>query len=903
MKALAQRLNEDSCDTSAILHGRRKRKGHPLHDFREKLLQKWPTIQDAFVAIDSYLSKVTKEMNLQEWAAAMTNLGLASMQDARVIYELLDENKDGDVTLEEFHWGIETVAPVLCMETLRKRLLCLGFPSMMTALSAMHGPGQDMTMLPLSFERFSEYLSRAWVIQPEEGTKHRAIFNSIRNPNDPSQTVTLSELLCGLAGVAPPLVLEDLATALKPSGRLAELKEALGVSNEQEEVSADKWQRILKKMFHFSEIDCKKLLPMMDVDGIDGISVSELKSVLMFAEPTISLEGCRKRVQQGYRSIETVLHTMVDESPDFAEDSKFGKEELQILLESVDGVEMWEMAPVVNFLSGDSVNGISIGGFLKGLRLFAPCCVLEALRMQLLQQGMLTFKEVPNHRAPLDRDGFVASLKRVGVELSTDETSAIFELLDIRSSGVVTISELIALLQCSRPKCRQWRPERELQRQAAFAVHKDFAPIQNGLKELKHGIRVALQEAEEADEQCEDGGLETRSLGNGGWGGSKEGSLGLLVLLPFILFSSLLAISSFTFELFPGLTWAVAMLYLGVSLLFIVVRQSRDGPRFWFHTGSLCFVATILACTCGLWNSKKSCALYWAYEGQRSYEGLAATDRATSYLDAGKLTFRDDVVVDFDRASSHREGSELLCIAPLVNKNAGNEGLIQFWAAGRSCCEEVFNCGDSRRGAKGGLVFLEDALFSGALGQLRAAAKAAETQHPGLRGSPDALFVQQHYWRSGVIFVGCASIVYFVLCVLVGFALHWGVSAPSLPSVAKAAAAKLAAKTLTSSSSAPELRRGKAAPAAPFARRTFQRITSTLSRVPEHENGSKIGEIREELDGYFESHERFVGDHEQLLLQPVPKARNPHSMARGESCDCEADSLAYGAAGSSDRTW
>jgi hypothetical protein len=32
------------------------------------------------------------------------------------------------------------------------------------------------------------------------------------------------------------------------------------------------------------------------------------------------------------------------------------------------------------------------------------------------------------------------------------------------------------------------------------------------------------------------------------------------------------AISSFTFELFPGLTWAVAMLYLGVSLLFIVVR-------------------------------------------------------------------------------------------------------------------------------------------------------------------------------------------------------------------------------------------------------------------------------------------------------------------------------------------
>jgi len=58
-----------------------------------------------------------------------------------------------------------------------------------------------------------------------------------------------------------------------------------------------------------------------------------------------------------------------------------------------------------------------------------------------------------------------------------------------------------------------------------------------------------------------------------------------------------------------------------------------------------------------------------------------------------------------------------------------------------------------------------------------------------------------------------------------------------------------------------------------------------------------------------ESHERFVGDHEQLLLQPVPKAWNRHSMAQHGTAWhgwyvwdlCEADSLAYGAAGSSGR--
>ncbi|CAK9036610.1 unnamed protein product [Durusdinium trenchii] len=701
-----------------VTHGK-KRKGHPLHDFREKLLKKWPTIQDAFSAIDSYLSKVTKPMNLQEWATTLSNLGLASQADGRVIYELLDENKDGDLTLEEFHWGIETVAPVLCMETLRKRLLCLGFPSMTMALSAMHGPGQDLTMLPLSLERFAECLCRAWIIQPEE---HKAIFEAIRNPNEPSNTVTLSELLCGLAGVSPPLVLEDLATALRPRGRLAALKDALGVSDEQEEVSAEHWRRTLGKLFHFNDVETSKLLPMMDVDGIDGISMEELQSVLVFAEPSMFVEGSRKKVQQGYRSIESALQNIINES-DLRDDSKFGKEELELLLESVEGVEMWEMAPVVSFVSGSSGIGVSISGFLKGLRLFAPCCVLEALRMQLITKGMSAFKQVPNHRMPLDREAFAASLKQAEIKLSEEETLAIFDLLDVRSSDVVTISELVALLQCSRPKGRPWRAPTELKQQVAFNVHQDIAPIQSGLQELKQGIRVALKEAKEVELEAQ--GLRFTKIGR------------CFAALPFAHFLDL--------------------------------------------PGSLCFIATVLACACGLWNYSRNIYKYWAYEGQSSYSDLAASDRATSFLDAGKLAFRDDVIVDFEHATGYREGTELLCVAPLVSK-AATQGTVEFWAAGRRCCEDGdFNCGDAKRGAKAGLVFLEDALFSdNGVELFRAAAKAAEAQH-GLRGSDDALFVfltaspsqvQHHYWSHGVMFMVCASLVYFPVCVLLGFALH-----------------------------------------------------------------------------------------------------------------------------------
>jgi len=470
----------------------RRPKAHPLLDFRKRLLSKWPTIQEAFAAIDSYLSKVTRPMNLQEWANTLSNLGLANLQDARVIYELLDENKDGEITLQEFHWGIETVAPVTCLESLRKRLLCVGFPSMCLALSVMHGGREDTSMHPLTFEKFSACLCRVYVIQPKE---HRAIFDALRDPNDTTCTVTLSELLCGLAAVSPPLVLEELALLFLRHGgidkALAAIQEAVG---SDDDMSKEQLQRTLSKLFGFTPAETAKLLPMVDVDGVEGVSVAELKSALLFAEPALSCEGSRKKVQQGYRSIHAYLHNFASES-EFNLNSQFRREELEHLLESVEGVEAAEMSPVVAFVSrASSVTGMSIDGFLKALRLFAPCCVLEDLRMQLWSSGVgSAFQKVPNRRVPLDRKSFAETLLKVGAQLSDEGIAAVFELLDIRCSGVVTISELIALMQCSQPKSRMWREPQELELQVALQVRQDFAPILGSLQELKQGIRIARE--------------------------------------------------------------------------------------------------------------------------------------------------------------------------------------------------------------------------------------------------------------------------------------------------------------------------------------------------------------------------------------------------------------------------
>ena len=80
---------------------------------------------------------------------------------------------------------------------------------------------------------------------------------------------------------------------------------------------------------------------------------------------------------------------------------------------------------------------------------------------------------------------------------------------------MVTISELIALLQCSRPKGRAYRRPQELRQQVAYDVHQDLAGIQQELLELKQGIRVAHKQVmcvEESREVPQEGpkGWETR---------------------------------------------------------------------------------------------------------------------------------------------------------------------------------------------------------------------------------------------------------------------------------------------------------------------------------------------------------------------------------------------------------
>merc|ERR1719326_2189790 len=119
-----------------------------------------------------------KQLSNKEWNLILFQAGLANYREARLLFEVMDANKDANLTMLEFHVGIESIAPVTSLETLRKRLLCVGFTSMLQAIVHMYGGGDDTTSRPLTFIEFSEALRRACISEPVE---HRAVFEAVRS--------------------------------------------------------------------------------------------------------------------------------------------------------------------------------------------------------------------------------------------------------------------------------------------------------------------------------------------------------------------------------------------------------------------------------------------------------------------------------------------------------------------------------------------------------------------------------------------------------------------------------------------------------------------------------------------------------------------------------------------------
>jgi len=252
-------------------------------------------------------------------------------------------------------------------------------------------------------------------------------------------------------------------------------------------------------------------------------------------------------------------------------------------------------------------------------------------------------------------------------------------------------------------------------------------------------------------------------------------SLGLLISVPLGIFTVLTVLFAFAFHRASSVVWVIVGLSFGLSLVFMAVRPTREGPRYWFNLGFLCLVATSVAVACGNVNWKRNFSRYWAYDGQRTYTNVLPNEAALSHLDAGKILFSEDAHIDLASAVGFKD-EKLFCVAPIVGQTTESE--VEYWAAGIGCCGKAgtFDCDDAKmREAHGGLVHLEHT------SNFVKAAKQAQALN-GLVSSEDALFVQwvenpdqaqKVYWHRGVTFAVGGIIIYVVFALLCGCMLHF----------------------------------------------------------------------------------------------------------------------------------
>lgn len=252
-------------------------------------------------------------------------------------------------------------------------------------------------------------------------------------------------------------------------------------------------------------------------------------------------------------------------------------------------------------------------------------------------------------------------------------------------------------------------------------------------------------------------------------------SLGILVQVPLVVLTLLMVLFAFAYDRAPGVVWAAVALCYGAALVLMAVRQTREGPRYWFNLGFLCVIATTAAIACGLVNWKRHFSVYAAYEGQRSYTNVLPMEPALSHLDAGKIMFSADAYIDVANAVGYTDG-HLYCVAPIMGQSS--QPLVEYWAAGVGCCHKAgsFDCDDAGdRAAKGALVYLDRTAH------FQKAAKQAQALN-GLVAAQDALYVrwvedpdqaQRAYWNKGVAFMIGVIGIYVAFSLLCGCMLHF----------------------------------------------------------------------------------------------------------------------------------
>mmetsp|Transcript_20351 Transcript_20351/g.37012 ORF Transcript_20351/g.37012 Transcript_20351/m.37012 type:complete len:1034 (+) Transcript_20351:25-3126(+) len=462
-----------------------------MMEFRKRFLEKFSTTKEAFETL-AHEFPMEKELSKKELRRVLHRQGVDSTREERdAVFDALDVDRTGHLSMAQFHIAIEAAAPVRTVGDLRRRWLACGYSSMASAVSAMDesGMGSIGRTRRLTLKEFGEALSRVSV---PDVLEHAAIFNIVLDPHDKQGRVSIAELASAVASVSPSLDLEELRDKVTRRYGGA-MDRAYGDLDPKHRGDMDRHTFVggLMRRLGYTEADANKIFRKIDIDGNGDVSREEFATALELSEPTLFHEDLRLRIRQRFRSIQETFKEAFSETTgeDMDQIPALTLERFQELLLPL-GLTEGEIQKLFKLVDLDGNMLLTVKEFLKGIKFFAPSCVLEDLRMHCLQRAQHmtdVFKEV-DRTEQLDRAGFIEVLSELdlvaGVQVDT-----IFDLLDVKNDGHVSIGMLIAALKSGGPGSRLRLPDDERNDRARIEVLGFTSTATRLCNQLKNTVR------------------------------------------------------------------------------------------------------------------------------------------------------------------------------------------------------------------------------------------------------------------------------------------------------------------------------------------------------------------------------------------------------------------------------
>lgn len=406
------------------------------------------------------------KMNQQEFASALTRLGIEDDMEHQSIWNILHDPHGGTktVTVDQINSAMAAVSPSLMLEDTRDKLISK-YGALGTAYNAIN-IDCDCTLARSEFTQAAVGTWKMTTFEADKAFRHCDI--------DRSRLVSRTEFLSAMNLVEPTLFHEDIRKKVRQRFRC--INEAI--------FKDDYGNTTMPREQH--TVDWAKTCPLP-------------------SRPPQTSEGARplgaklnKRGTVGLAGYSGAPETMLDAFKNAKdEDEALRKQTPNNFSDNLAQVQLSESetAALFSLVDIDNDGELTAMEFSRGVRLFAPAVVLDDLRTRCLRGHSSVadaFMALPpeRHHIVLEKQGLRDVLQDLDLVEGVN-VEGILDLIEPRSeaSGLM-ICELVAALQAAAPGTHTPLPADQRDARARQQVKHSMAPFRNSARDLRSDLRT-----------------------------------------------------------------------------------------------------------------------------------------------------------------------------------------------------------------------------------------------------------------------------------------------------------------------------------------------------------------------------------------------------------------------------